>query len=219
MLLPTPKLLLLLALPLPALVLFPSQAVLVLAGGYDAALLLVAALTVLVSAGPRDLVIERRLPQHLSLGAMNQVGWEIRNASGMAVRFDVTEDVPESLEREMPQVSATILPRATAELPYGVTPSRRGLYEFGDIYLRWRLQLGLLLRQVRVKARSPVKVYPNVASLASYELAAMRHRTTEAGLAPPSSAAAGACSKACATMSPATIRPTPPGRPPPATAG
>ena len=100
MLLPTPKLLILLALPLPALVLFPSQAVLVSAAGYDVLLLLVAGLTVLVSAGPRQLIIERRLPEHLSLGAVNQVGWEIRNGSGMAVRFEVTEDVPESLERE-----------------------------------------------------------------------------------------------------------------------
>ena len=55
MLLPTPKLLLLLALPLPALVLFPSQAVLALAVGYDVVLLLVAGLTVLLSAGPRQL--------------------------------------------------------------------------------------------------------------------------------------------------------------------
>ena len=184
MLLPTPKLLLLLALPLPALIVFPVQTVLVLAAGYDLALLLVAGLTVLVSAGPRQLLIERRLPAHLSLGAMNQVGWEIRNESGMAVRFEVTEDVPESLQREMPQVSAIILPRATAELHYGVTPTRRGLYEFGDIFFRWRLQLGLLLRQMRVKTRSAVKVYPNVASLARYELAAMRHRTMEVGLAP-----------------------------------
>ena len=78
---------------------------------------------------------------------MNQVGWEIRNLVRMAVRFELTEDVPESIERERPTVSATILPRATAELHYGVTPTRRGLYEFGDIFLRWRLQLGLVIRQ------------------------------------------------------------------------
>ena len=184
MLLPTPKLLLLLALPLPALIVFPSQAVLVAAAGYDVLLLAVAGLTVVISAGPRQLIVERRLPERLSLGAMNQAGWEIRNGSGMTVRFEVTEDVPESLQRETRVVSAAILPRATAELHYGVRPTRRGLYEFGDIFIRWRLQLGLLIRQMRVKARQSVKVYPNVASLARYELAAMRHRTTEVGLAP-----------------------------------
>ena len=184
MFLPTPKLLILLALPLPGLVLFPSQAVLASAAGYDVVLLLVAGLTVLVSAGPRQLAIERRVPEHLSLGAVNQVGWQIRNGSGMTLRFEVTEDVPESLSKETPRVAAAILPRATAELHYDIRPTRRGLYEFGDIFFRWRLQLGLLVRQVRIKTRLAVKVYPNVASLARYELAAMRHRTTEVGLAP-----------------------------------
>ena len=103
MLLPTPKLLLLLVLPLPALVVFPSQAVLVAAVGYDVLLLSIAGLTVLISAGPRQLIVERRLPDRLSLGTINQAGWEIRNGSGMAVRFEVTEDVPESLQREMPR--------------------------------------------------------------------------------------------------------------------
>ena len=41
-----------------------------------------------------------------------------------------------------------------------------------------------MIRQKRIRTRSPVKVYPNVASLARYELAAQRHRMIEMGLAP-----------------------------------
>ena len=63
-------------------------------------------------------------------------------------------------------------------------PTRRGLYEFGDIFLRWQMQLGLVIRQRRIRARDAVKVYPNVSSLARYELAVQRHRTTEMGLMP-----------------------------------
>lgn len=184
MLLPTRKLLLLLSLPLILLVVFPSGGAAVLVAAYDAALLLVAALTVLLSAKPRDLTIARRMPEHLSLGAMNQLGWELRNASGMPVQFEATEDLPDTIRRAAPRTSATILPRATAELRYGVTPLRRGRYEFGDIHVRWKLQLGLLLRQTRIKSRQEVKIYPNVANLARYELAAMRHRAADVGLAP-----------------------------------
>jgi uncharacterized protein (DUF58 family) len=184
MFLPTPKLLLLLALPLIVLVAFPGGGTAVLAAAYDASLLLVAVLTVLLSARPGDLTIARRLPEHLSLGARNQVAWEISNASGMPVQFEATEDLPETIQRDSPRSAATIRPRATAELQYGVTPLRRGRYEFGDIYIRWRLQLGLLVRQMRIKCPQEVKVYPNVASLARYELAAMRHRTADVGLSP-----------------------------------
>lgn len=184
MILPTPKLLILLALPVPALILFPGQAMTVLAAGYDAAIVLVAVLSVLVSARPGQIIVQRRLPEHLSLGASNQVGWDIRNLASSPVRFELTEDVPEALRREVPSAAATLLPHASAEVRYGVRPTRRGLFEFGDIFLRWRAQLGLVIRQKRIRTRSPVKVYPNVASLARYELAAQRHRMIEVGLAP-----------------------------------
>ena len=51
MFLPTPKLLLLLALPLPLLILLPTDSALLLAAAYDAALLVVAALTVVAARG------------------------------------------------------------------------------------------------------------------------------------------------------------------------
>ncbi len=115
---------------------------------------------------------------------MNRVGWDVRNLASSPVQFDLTEDLPETVLTDSPVVSAAILPCASAELRYGVRPTRRGLYEFGDIFLRWQTQFGLVTRQKRIPARDAVKVYPNVASLARYELAAQRHRRTEIGLLP-----------------------------------
>jgi uncharacterized protein (DUF58 family) len=184
MLLPTPKLLLLLAVPLLALIFFPGRTMAGAALAYDVLLLLVAAITVFKAARSRQICIERRLPAHLSLGAMNRVGWDLRNLSGQNVALELTEDVPEVIEREVAVVAATVVPHASAELHYGVVPTRRGLYEFGDIFLRWRMPLGLVIRQRRIRARDAVKVYPNVANLARYELAAERCRRTEIGLVP-----------------------------------
>jgi uncharacterized protein (DUF58 family) len=184
MLLPTPKLLILLALPLPALVLFPGQAMIVSAIGYDVAIVLAAALDVLFSARPGQIGIQRRLPEHLSLGTKNHVGWDIANLANSPVEFELTEDLPDLIEPEVPVIVGIIHPRATAELRYKVQPMRRGRYEFGDIYLRWRSPWRLVLRQKRIRARDAVKVYPNVANLVRYELAAQRHRRTEIGLSP-----------------------------------
>ncbi len=184
MFLPTRKLLILLALPVPVLVLFPGTTAAVLALGNDVALVLVAVLSVLLSARAWQIGIERRLPEHLSLGAVNQVGWDIHNLSSLPVQFELTEDVPETIERDATRVTGTILPQARAELRYGVRPTRRGLYEFGDVFLRWHTQLGLVIRQKRIRNRIAVKVYPNVANLARYELAAQRHRLAEIGLMP-----------------------------------
>jgi uncharacterized protein (DUF58 family) len=182
MLLPTRKLLVLLALPVPALVMFPGYATAVLTLGYDAAVVTVALLSLLASARRAEISVERMLPAHLSLGTMNQVGWNIRNMASSAVKFELTEDVPETMERDVPAMAGTILPQAAAELRYAVRPTRRGLYEFGDIFLRWWTPLGLLIRQKRIRTRDAVKVYPNVANLTRYELAAQRHRMADIGL-------------------------------------
>ncbi len=112
------------------------------------------------------------------------------------------------------------LPHATAELHYGVRPTRRGLYEFGDIFFRWRLQLGLLIRQMR--DQGPRRGEGLSQRGQPGPLRAGRHAAPHDGDragAGPGSAAGAACSRACAITCPATIRPTPPGRPPPATAG
>jgi uncharacterized protein (DUF58 family) len=184
MILPTTKLLVLLALPVPALLFFPGQVTVVLAAGYDAAVMLAAALSLLLSVRPRQIDIQRRVPAHLSLGTVNQVGWDIRNLSSSPLRFELTEDVPETMEQDSAAVTGAILPHAAAEMRYGLRPTRRGRYELGDMFLRWQTRLGLLVRQKRIRARDAVKVYPNVANLARYELAAQRHRIAEMGLTP-----------------------------------
>ena len=155
MILPTSKLLILLLLPAPVLVLFPHQAAAYAVAGYDAAVLLLAAAGVLISARPRQIAVQRALPEHLSLGAVNQVGWNIRNLAALPLAFELTEDVPESMQRETPKMTGTIPPHASADLFYGVLPTRRGLYEFGDIFVRWQTQLGLVIRQKRIRARDP----------------------------------------------------------------
>jgi uncharacterized protein (DUF58 family) len=67
-------------------------------------------------------------------------------------------------------------------LTYRLRPTKRGLYEIGDMHLRYRTLLGLLLRRQRFSTRTLVKVYPNVANLGRYELAARAHRLSELGL-------------------------------------
>src|SRR6185295_9241322 len=64
--------------------------------------------------------------------------------------------------------------RATGS--YRVCPSRRGAYELGDHFVRYASPLGLLIRQVRIPARTPVKVYPDVALVRTYELLARQDR-------------------------------------------
>ena len=182
MILPARKFLILLLIPIAWLLVLHSRTAVVLALAYDVALLLLGLVDLFLSARPGDLVFTRITPGHLSLGAVNRIGWDLHNRSGSTVAFTVTEDVPEEMEKESPALSGRIRAQSQAQLRYGVRPTRRGLYELGDLHLRYWMPLGLLIRQHRIRARDEVKVYPNVHNLARYELAVRRHRLVEMGL-------------------------------------
>ena len=182
MIIPTRKLLYFLAVPVAVLLVLRSQTTVYLVAAYDIGLLIFAIVDLAISPRPLMLDLQRQMPRHLSLGVTNKIGWELRNLSRFPVRFEVTEDVPVGIDRDTEVVAGEIAAQSRAELRYGVRPTKRGLFEFGDMYVRYRSVLGLLTRQHRYPATTAVKVYPNVASLARYELAIHRHRLTEFGL-------------------------------------
>lgn len=182
MILPTRKLVLLLLAPAAVLMVFPSTALAMAVAGYDIGLLAVALLDLSISARPGQLDVQRRLPEHLSLGADNRVGWEVHNASAQDLELHLTEDLPQEIESGDLPITARLLAEARATLHHTVRPHQRGQHRFGDIHLRYRTRLGLLRRQRRIRTDDAVKVYPNAAALARYELAAQRRRLGDLGL-------------------------------------
>ncbi len=49
-------------------------------------------------------------------------------------------------------------------------PTRRGAHLLGDHHVRYPSPLGLWIRQIRIEAASPVKVYPDVQAIRAYDL-------------------------------------------------
>jgi uncharacterized protein (DUF58 family) len=180
--LPTRKLLLLLLIPAAVMLVWRTPAGIAFGIALDLSALVLVLLDLLVSPRPAHLQVDRTLSPFLSLGRDNPAGWNLRNASRFTVSFELTEDVPPRCQRDQTSVAGRILPRSRAELRYHLRPTTRGLHEFGDIYIRYRTLLGLLLRQVRLPAHHAVKVYPDVGSLGRYELALRQRRTAELGL-------------------------------------
>lgn len=182
MILPSRRLILLLLIPAIALMAAPSLTMLYAAAIFDALLLAAVAVDWSWTVKPGQIHVTRQLPEHLSLGADNAVGWSLHNAGGTSVAFDITEDLPETMSSAELPLSRKLAAGARGDLLYSVRPTRRGRFEFGDIHLRYTSALGLLVRRKRVRMATAVKVYPNVSNLAKYELAARRHRLTELGL-------------------------------------
>lgn len=118
----------------------------------------------------------------LSLGAENPIRLELRNRAWRRVHFTVRDEPPELFKIETRTLEGDAAPRGTWEAVYHVRPLRRGDYQFGDLTLRWLGPLGLVLRQAKVEAKEPVKVYPNLLDVRRYDLLLRRNRLQEMGL-------------------------------------
>lgn len=126
--------------------------------------------------------VERRHDTKFSLGAQNAVFVNVRNRSRRGARFEVRDEAPEAFKIETRIMSGSAGPLSTWTGIYHLQPLRRGDYAFGDLHLRWLGPLGLVQRQGRVSASEPVKVYPNLLDVRTYDLLLRKNRLQEMGL-------------------------------------
>ena len=126
--------------------------------------------------------LTREHDNKLSLGAENPIHVSLRNRSWRRISFTVRDEAPEQFRIETRTLDGQVAPRGTWEQVYHVRPLRRGDYQFGDLTLRWLSPLGLILRQAKVEAKGPVKVYPNLLDVRRYDLLLRRNRLQEMGL-------------------------------------
>lgn len=126
--------------------------------------------------------LSRQHDVKLSLGADNPILLSVRNRSRRPATFWLRDEPPDVFVIETRILSGTVAARSTWQEVYRVRPLQRGDYQFGNLNLRWQGVLGLIVRQARVEARSPVKVYPNLLEIRRYDLLLRQNRLQELGL-------------------------------------
>jgi len=210
LILPSPRLLLLLALAAPLFLVGPWVA----ATGFAVVLLLAAVDT--RSAGSALPTIEREAPARMSRRGTTAVRLDLDNPTERSVRVQLTDDLPDALERgawriETDAADATdatdangeggeagagrprsapsqatleldLPPAARTTVAYDVHAEGRGPAELGDLHLRTLGALGLVWRQGRVRARDPVLIQPALHATGRNRLVGLRHRLRLAGL-------------------------------------
>lgn len=126
--------------------------------------------------------VQREHDQKLSLGAENPVHLQLRNRSRYPAEFWLRDEPPENFRIETRVLAGNTPPHGSWEGIYHIHPLRRGDYRFGNLTLRWRSPLGLIVCQGRIPAEERVKVYPNLLDVRRYDLLLRRNRLQEMGL-------------------------------------
>jgi uncharacterized protein (DUF58 family) len=140
----------------------------------DLALAGVAALDALLTLRPL-VDVQREAPGTFSVGRTNAVTVEVRSRARRSLKLQVNDDLFEGSTSDLP-LSLTLRPRGRLRAQYRVRPELRGAHVLGDHYVRYSSPLGLWVRQLRIPASTPVRVYPDLKAVRSYELLARRDR-------------------------------------------
>jgi uncharacterized protein (DUF58 family) len=114
-----------------------------------------------------------------SVGRPNTVSLIVRSMARRALKVQIVDDLFDHCESSDFPLTAKVPGRSRVELSYKVTPHKRGAYELGDHWVRYRTPLGLWVRQLRIRARDEVRVYPDVEAVREYDLLAKDNRELE----------------------------------------
>ena len=128
------------------------------------------------------LEVTRQHDTKLSLGVDNPVNVHIQSRLRRPFTFWLRDEPPEAFQIETRLLDGQVPALGSWQGTYHVRPLRRGDYRFGDLTLRWIGPFKLVLRQTRIPAGLPVKVYPNLLDMKRYDLLLRRNRLQEMGL-------------------------------------
>jgi uncharacterized protein (DUF58 family) len=141
----------------------------------DAGLLLIAVVDAAVTSS-KLLTVSRRTQEVFSIGQPNPVTVELRSRTRRRLRVELTCELFEHASAAELPIRLTLRGRARDVARFRVVPRRRGAFLLGDLLVRYQSPLGLWKKQVRFPAYQPIRVYPDVQSVRTWELLARQDR-------------------------------------------
>jgi len=174
---PTTLTLCLVALGIAAAAIWGWQAALV----FDLGILLLVGLDYAMVFRGGNIQAERICPYHFSPGTDHDIEVLLRNTSPSNRRVQVRDQTPMDWQ-SAPILKAVVPGRSSLSLDYQVVPPQRGVYGFGNVFLRVEGPMGLVLRPITLEAAEEAKVYPRLQPLRYADLATYRRAASHWGL-------------------------------------
>jgi uncharacterized protein (DUF58 family) len=147
-----------------------------------AALLIATVADAFGGPSPRDLSVERKPPDHLSLRVRAEIGYAVTNRSQRPVRVAIVETPVRTLRYGVDETIGDVPARSRATFERPAMPVSRGEDAFGALYVWFENRLGLLRRRLRIEADETFRVYPDLSAVERYGALHVRNRLIEAGL-------------------------------------
>jgi uncharacterized protein (DUF58 family) len=145
---------------------------------YDLALIAFAIFDAANSKLPSRVRIDRHFGGRFAVGAETEVRVEIANHLPRDISLIIKDEYPPQMKlSSVREARLDIDAQTSAALVYGLTPPKRGRFEFGLVAVRYLSRWRLVWTQTRVGAPVTVKVYPNMRRAREAELRALGARS------------------------------------------
>jgi uncharacterized protein (DUF58 family) len=146
---------------------------------YDLALLGVAIIDARSSQLPKGVRITREFSGRFAVGAETEVHINVQNAQPQPLSLAIKDEYPPQMKLSgLREASLQVDGQTSAALVYGLTPPKRGRFEFGQIAVRFLSRWNLVWCETRVgDVATAVKVYPNMRRAREAELKALGARS------------------------------------------
>jgi uncharacterized protein (DUF58 family) len=145
---------------------------------YDLALIAIAIFDATNSKLPARVRIERHFGGRFAVGAETEVRIEIANHTPRDISLIIKDEYPPQMNLSgVREARVEVDAQTTATMIYGLTPPKRGRFEFGLIAVRYLSRWRLVWSQTRAGNPDAVKVYPNMRRAREAELRALGARS------------------------------------------
>src|SRR6267143_2369327 len=145
---------------------------------YDVALIILAIVDARRSNLPQTVGITREFNGRFAVGAETEVHINIQNSGAHAISLAIKDEYPPQMKLAgLREASLQVDAQSSMALVYGLTPPRRGRFEFGQVAVRFLSRWNLVWCETRAGAADEVKVYPNMRRAREAELKALGARS------------------------------------------
>jgi uncharacterized protein (DUF58 family) len=145
---------------------------------YDITLIILAIVDARRSKLPPSLHIAREFSGRFAVGAETDVHINIQNSGAHPISLAIKDEYPPQMKLNgLREANLHVEAQSSVALVYGLTPPRRGRFEFGQIAVRFLSRWNLVWSETRVGEAMAVKVYPNMRRAREAELKALGARS------------------------------------------
>ena len=149
--------------------------------GFDLGILALCCLDHVMLLRSENIGVTRHCPSRFDLGESHDIEILLENRGGRDMAVQVRDQTPSGWAAP-PVLKGRMAARSALRLKYQVTPHRRGVFTFGDLFIRVEGPMGLLLRTERFETTENINVYPSLRSIRYPDLATYRRKSRQWGL-------------------------------------